>query len=223
MATGATSSINALTTLSASTTVLRNNAFFQNGLGNCAGESNNVLYNATTGTFSCGIDDGAGASSNVWSTSTNELIIRPSDNNYAVIIGNSATTTNAKLEVHGGISADYFTATSTTATSALQHLSLTALSLNNKYITDLVGSGLMVVSGALTLNMTGDWIGTFDSYEGSYYLANSFSTTSADYWDTTKTPRTADNLADNRLLDLQDVATTTTEPRPPLLERNELD
>ena len=132
------------------------------------------------------------------------------DNNYVLIIGNSATTTNAKLEVHGGISADYFTATSTTATSALQHLSLTALSLNNKYITDLVGSGLMVVSGALTLNMTGDWIGTFDSYEGSYYLANSFSTTSADYWDTTKTPRTADNLADNRLLDLQDVATTTT-------------
>ena len=78
----------------------------------------------------------------------------------------------------------------------------------------------MVVSGALTLNMTGDWVGTFDSYEGSYYLANSFSTTSADYWDTTKTPRTADNLADNRLLDLQDVATTTTEPRPPLLEWN---
>ena len=189
---------------------MRTNAFFQNGLGNCAGESNTVLYNAVTGTFSCGTDDGAGASANVWSTTTNELVIRPTNNAYVLIIGNSATTTNATLEVHGGISADFFSATSTTATSALQHVALTALSLNNQYVTDLTGSGLLLVSGALTLDVTGNWTGTFDSYEGSYYLANSFSTTSADFWDTTKTPRNADNLADNRLLDLQDVGTTTT-------------
>ena len=40
-------------------------------------------------------------------------------------------------------------------------------------------------------------------------LHNSFSTTSADYWDTTKTSRFADDLTDNTLADFLDVSTTT--------------
>ena len=78
----------------------------------------------------------------------------------SLLIGASATTTNAKLEVRGGVSAEYYSATSTTATSSLLHTSLTALLLNGDYITDLTGSGLMVTSGTLALDTSGDWTGT---------------------------------------------------------------
>jgi hypothetical protein len=42
------------------------------------------------------------------------------------------------------------------------------------------------VIGDAFITKTGDWTGTFDGQEGSYYLANSFSTTSANVWLTTK-------------------------------------
>lgn len=59
-------------------------------------------------------------------------------------------------------------------------------------ITGLVkGNGTSPFSAAIAgtdyvANVTGDWTGTFDGQEGSYYLANSFSTTSANYWLTQK-------------------------------------
>lgn len=42
--------------------------------------------------------------------------------------------------------------------------------IGGDYINDLVGTGLQVSGGALTLNATGDWTGTFDGQQGSYYL-----------------------------------------------------
>lgn len=66
-------------------------------------------------------------------------------------------------------------------------------------------------------NTTGDWSGTFDGQEGSWFTANSFSTTSADlwktlrnffsttsvdYWESTQTARTADDLSNNTTSDL---------------------
>src|SRR3989339_923837 len=126
-----------------------------------------------------------------------------------MIVGSDATSTTAKLEVHGDVSAEYYTATSSTATSTLPRLLVTTLALGSDYVTDLTGTGLVLTSGVLSIDPNGDWTGTFDGQEGSYYLANSFSTTSADYWETQQTPRTADNLADNTLNDLGDVATTS--------------
>jgi hypothetical protein len=76
-------------------------------------------------------------------------------------------------------------------------------------VTDLTGTGLAITGNALTLVTSGDWSGTFDGQEGAYYLANSFSTTSANYWETTQTARTADDLSNNTLNDLSDVATTS--------------
>jgi len=48
-------------------------------------------------------------------------------------------------------------------------------------------------TGAFSLSTAGDWSGTFDGHEGAYYLANAFSTTSADAWLTTKS---TDDLAE---------------------------
>ena len=47
---------------------------------------------------------------------------------------------------------------------------LTALTLGADMVNDITGSGLTVVSGALTLDRTGAWTGTFDGQEGTYYL-----------------------------------------------------
>ena len=66
----------------------------------------------------------------------------------------------------------YITATSTTATSTFPLLkATTAFQLGTDYLTDITGTGLQITSNALTLNATGDWTGTFDGQEGTYYLA----------------------------------------------------
>ncbi len=69
-------------------------------------------------------------------------------------------------------------ATNATTTNA----TTTSLGINSETFTDLTGAGLQNIGGALSINATGDWTGTFDGQEGSYYLANSFSTTSAQYF-----------------------------------------
>jgi hypothetical protein len=48
--------------------------------------------------------------------------------------------------------------------------------------TTTFSSGLTYSNGNVTLDASGNWSGTFDGLEGSAYLANGFSTTSADYW-----------------------------------------
>ena len=111
VATGATSTITRLSMASASTTVLRNTFFFQNGMGNCSSETATLFYNGLTGTFSCGTDGGFGVATNVWSTTTNDGAVYPTSNSFAVIIGASATTTYEKLEIRGNASGDYYSAT----------------------------------------------------------------------------------------------------------------
>ncbi len=66
---------------------------------------------------------------------------------------------------------NYVTATSTTATSTFPLAQITsALTFAADYFTDLTGTGLQNVGGVLTLNATGDWTGTFDGQQGTYYL-----------------------------------------------------
>jgi fibronectin-binding autotransporter adhesin len=45
------------------------------------------------------------------------------------------------------------------------------IGINGETFTDFTGSGLQNVGGVLTLNPGGDWTGTFDGQEGSYYLS----------------------------------------------------
>ncbi len=88
-----------------------------------------------------------------------------------------------------------------------------------------VGALLTAIPGTdYVQSTTGDWTGTLDGLEGSSYLANSFSTTSANYWQTTRsffatsstdywetqqTARSADDLTNNSIEDLSDVAAIT--------------
>lgn len=57
-----------------------------------------------------------------------------------------------------------------------------SITLSGETITDFTGPGIGISGSALTLDTAGDWTGTFDGQEGSWYLANSFSTTSAEYF-----------------------------------------
>lgn len=47
---------------------------------------------------------------------------------------------------------------------------------------EVEGTGIDCSGENVTLDASGDWAGTLDGQEGSYYLANGFSTTSADVW-----------------------------------------
>jgi len=113
---------------------------------------------------------------------------------------------------------------STTSQATTTSLRTATLGVGSDYLTDITGSGLQLASGALTLDATGAWTGTFDGLEGSAYLANSFSTTSADvwkglrdffsttsanFWETQQTARTADDLTNNSIEDLSDVTAIT--------------
>ena len=108
----------------ATTTTLYNAFFYQEGLSDCDAESQTLLYNSTTGTFSCGTDAGSGSSQSLWSTTTDEYAIYPLDTDYRVIVGATATTTDAYLEVAGSIAGTSYLAT-TNATNTLPYTHVT--------------------------------------------------------------------------------------------------
>ena len=97
----------------ASTSDLYTNTFYQNGLGDCSGEGQTILYDATTGLFFCGVDAGSGVG--IWSESGDLVYLTDPDQD--VLIGGTATTTDATLEVNGLIAAANFIATSTEVSS----------------------------------------------------------------------------------------------------------
>ncbi|MCB9810438.1 DUF5011 domain-containing protein, partial [Candidatus Nomurabacteria bacterium] len=76
--------------------------------------------------------------------------------------------------------------------------------VTNGVITNATWNGAAIGDSYIT--KSGNWTGTFDGQEGSYYLANSFSTSSADYWETQQTSRSADDLSDDSIEALSDVA-----------------
>jgi hypothetical protein len=67
-------------------------------------------------------------------------------------VGIGTTSPYAKLSVVGQTVSEYFTATSTTATSTFPNLSLTNLLFGSDYLTDITGVGLSVSNGALTVS-----------------------------------------------------------------------
>lgn len=166
---------------------------------------------------------GGGGGASAWATTTDDLAIYPADTTDVLILGASATTTTGNiLEVSGNTllrgaltayntaTAPTFTATSTTATSTFPRLNIaSSLALGTDYVTDITGTGLTLASGALTLDTSGTWSGNLGGYTAAQLLANSFATTSADYWENQQTARTADDLTNNSIEDLSDVGAIT--------------
>ncbi len=142
------------------------------GLTSCSAIGDKLVWNSTTRQFGCGTDlsGGGGGADGNW-TYFNGSGVRPATTTNQILVGGAATTSLAKFEVQGGAVIDNATSTA---------FNTTVLGLGGiEYFTSLAGTGLQNVGGILTLNDSGDWTGTFDGREGSYYLANSFSTTSA--------------------------------------------
>lgn len=120
-----------------------------------------------------------------------------------ILVGNATGTfslrSTSSLGIQGGgagtvsstnpIMATYVVATGTASTSTFPRLSITtAISFLGDFVSDATawirskfsaGAGIDITNGVISLNATGDWTGTLDGQEGSYYLANSFSSTSA--------------------------------------------
>lgn len=92
-----------------------------------------------------------------------------------VIDPSSGATINGNIFINGG-------ATFANATTTGSHSVGGALVLGGESFQNLVGVGLKVASSALALDNSGDWAGTLDGREASYFLANSFSTSSANSW-----------------------------------------
>ena len=132
-----------------------------------SGIDQTFFYPGKTGILAM-LSDIATGSPSKWATSTaSTTAIHP--NSLSTIVGISTTTPGTRLSV-GGI-ANFHTATSSFYSSG----------------------GIDILNGCFAINgtcvvrdVTGNWTGTFDGQEGSWYIANSFSTTSADWWDTTK-------------------------------------
>ncbi|MBU2415622.1 hypothetical protein KKH86_00115, partial [Patescibacteria group bacterium] len=133
--------------------------------GSCA--NNQILkWNDISNSWECATDLTTGGSEGLWATSS-ELVMHPADFNDIVVIGGSATTSDWSagdvLEIRGGFVFD-------NATSSGSLNIGSQLGLNGEYFSDLVGTGLTNTSGVLTLDTSGNWAGTFDGQEGSYYL-----------------------------------------------------
>jgi hypothetical protein len=69
-------------------------------------------------------------------------------------VGIGTSSPYAKLSVAGAVVGEYFTATSTSATSTLPKLSVTSLGLASDYVTDITGSNLTITSGSLGVSAT---------------------------------------------------------------------
>jgi|GEM_PF-1028818 len=77
-----------------------------------------------------------------------------------------------------------FNATNGTSTT----FRATTLGVGSDYITDITGAGLTNTAGVLTLNATGDWTGTLDTYDGSAFGVLSEAETIAGNWVNTANP-----------------------------------
>lgn len=117
-----------------------------------------------SGNIVCGTDLSGGGGA--WATSTDGLRVYPADATDVLVLGDTATTTTGNiLEVAGGalfrnaltayntVTAPIFTATSTTATSTLPHLAVTAFGIGGDYITDFVGTGMSLSGGVLATSL----------------------------------------------------------------------
>jgi len=83
-------------------------------------------------------------------------------------VGIGTTSPYAKLSVVGQAVAEYFTATSTSATSTLPNLSISNLLFGSDYINDITGNGLSVSNGVLNVSTTSLASGFFQQGGNSF-------------------------------------------------------
>jgi len=200
-----------------------------------ANGSNGQVLKVVGGALTWSTDlTGGGGGSSAWATSTDDLALYPADPTDVVLIGAPATTTTGNiLEVagnalfrnsvvsYGSLTAPRFTATSSIA-SILPYASTTAITATTASTTDLIVSS--VPGSLLKTNANGqvaaavagtDYLDAattlFSTTSANYWQTtrNFFSTTSSDYWETQQTARTADDLTNNSIEDLLDVAAIT--------------
>lgn len=100
--------------------------FFGAGITSCNSANNALQWSA--GLFSCASISGGGSGSNTdkFATSTNSQTIYP-NSAKAIVINETATTTNTNFEVNGTSTASQFAATNTNGTSTLGTLNLGGL------------------------------------------------------------------------------------------------
>ncbi|TAJ15825.1 hypothetical protein EPO56_00760, partial [Patescibacteria group bacterium] len=108
-----------------------------------------------------GADISGGGGAGAWATSTDSLSISPADISNVIIIGASATSTTGNifetvgnslfrgsLTAYNSVTAPYFTATTTTA-STFPYASTTALTVSgNTFLTGLTGSNALAINAA---------------------------------------------------------------------------
>lgn len=103
--------------------------------------------------------------------------------NHLTVSG-TTTTTNLSVTTAVSILGEYFTNFTTYVRSLFT--GGTGIAISSGDITfdcsEVEGTGINCTGESITLDATGDWTGTFDGIQGSAYLANSFSTTSANVW-----------------------------------------
>ena len=158
--TGATTFVNATSTnFEVTNNFVTNNA----DITNLTSTNSTSTYATSTNHYITNLTGDSGNITNfssTYSTSTNAT----STNLYSdYFVAGNATTSNFHTTNLTGDSALITNAT----TSSLY---TTTLGINSDYFTSLTGAGLLNTGGVLTLDTTGDWTGTFDGQEGTYYL-----------------------------------------------------
>ena len=116
--------------------------FFQTSFGDCSGEGSTVNYNATTGKFTCLVDDGGAGAGGGVNTSTS--------NYFAVYSGATSVTGTSLMQLVAGT----ITFTSTTS---FANISATSVTSTNLYISSIANltNGLFTNATSTNLNVSG--------------------------------------------------------------------
>jgi len=148
------------------------------GIGKDAGRANTtgnfntfIGYNAgyTDGTIATpnNLQNASAFGYNAQVAASNSLILGGTGS-FAVNVGIGTTSPYAKLSVAGQTVSEYFTATSTTATSTFPNLSLTNFGIGGSSFSSLLGNGLTNVGGTLTVSTTSLSSGFFQQGGNSF-------------------------------------------------------
>jgi len=117
--------------------------------------------NATTSSIAASVFCLSTDCRSVWPSSGGSFPFTPT------VDGNATSTT---LIFGAGFLSQASSTFTGNATTTGMH-SVGSLWINSERFTDLTGTGLTITGNALTLDASGDWTGTFDGQQGTYYLA----------------------------------------------------
>lgn len=165
--TNATGSNLALTGSASTSALTISGGFFQQSLADCSNTvTSKVIYTLSTGKFSCATDQTGGtgtATDTPWQMIPAGVRLTTSTNQ--VLIGGSATATNATLEVQGRIAATSITASSSGPTANYGTIWGGLITATSGFIGNLTGNVTGSSSGP-TANFGQIWGGTITATSG---------------------------------------------------------